>query len=281
MTLLRKLFDFFVFSSLYISLCAVLMVYQTHALLLHNKPAFIVSAFVFFSTMCSYNFHWYLTPASQSFSRRIQWAQKSRSWHLALYFIGLTGTAICFFPIRQHWLALLFVSFVTFLYSAPKIPLPFFAKLKKVAIGKTLFLAFVWTFATTLLPIFIAGQTIQPVFWIFAAGRFGLIYAICILFDYRDREDDKHDGIRSMVTYFGEKGINVLFIISLCLFTAATLALAWYGYSNRTIILLLVPGLILLVLYAHAKKNFSDYLYYFVLDGLMMLSGPLMLIFGI
>jgi len=34
-------------------------------------------------------------------------------------------------------------------------------------------------------------------------------------------------------------------------------------------------------LYPYAKRNYSDYLYYFVLDGLMMFSGLLMLILKI
>jgi 4-hydroxybenzoate polyprenyltransferase len=153
--------------------------------------------------------------------------------------------------------------------------------LKQVAIGKTLFLAFVWMFATTLLPIFIAGKMPEGLTWLFAGSRFGLVYAICILFDYRDREDDKRDGVRSMVTYFGEKGIDRLFFISIFLYVLSTLAMIFYGLSVLNIILILVPGVLLVALYKHAKMDFSDYLYYFVLDGLMMLSGLLMLIIGI
>jgi len=47
------------------------------------------------------------------------------------------------------------------------------------------------------------------------------------------------------------------------------------------IIILLLPGIITASLFSYAKKNFSDYLYYFVLDGMMMFSGLLMLIFRI
>jgi hypothetical protein len=41
------------------------------------------------------------------------------------------------------------------------------------------------------------------------------------------------------------------------------------------VICLLSPVFILVPLYPIAKKNFSDYLYYFVLDGLMMFSSIL------
>ena len=275
---LLSLFDFFIFSSIYIALCAVLMVYQTHLLLLQSKPSFNFLAFVFFSTICSYNFHWYLTPKSVTASQRINWAQRHKNWHLILYIIGLAGCAIYFFTISKHWLALAFGAFLTFLYSAPKIPQTFFKALKKIAIGKTVFLSFVWMYVTSILPIIISGEKWKTDFVLFALSRLFLIYAICILFDYRDRQDDKNDGIKSMITLLSEKGINVLFFISLILFAASTILLAAYHFSLLMIFILLIPGIMVGALYKYSKNNFSDYLYYFILDGLMMFSGLLMLI---
>jgi 4-hydroxybenzoate polyprenyltransferase len=274
----KKIFDFFIFSSIYIALCAVLMVYQTHQLLLHVKPSFNFLAFVFFSTICSYNFHWYLTPQSATFSHRIKWAQQHKNWHLILYIIGLIGCGIYFFTISKHWLAVAFGALLTFLYSAPKIPQTFFKALKKIAIGKTVFLSFVWMYVTTVLPIIIVGEKWKTDFILFASSRLFLIYAICILFDYRDREDDKNDGIKSMITLLSEKGINILFFISLIIFAASTIGLYNYDHSLLIIFILLIPGMMVGALYNYSKNNFSDYLYYFILDGLMMFSGLLMLV---
>lgn len=254
------------------------MVYQTHQLLLNSKPSFNFLTFVFFSTICSYNFHWYLTPKSVTSSQRISWAQQHKNWHLILYIIGLAGCGFYFFTISKHWLALAFGGFLTFLYSAPKIPQTFFKSLKKIAIGKTVFLSFVWMYVTTILPIIISGEHWKTDFILFALSRLFLIYAICILFDYRDREDDKNDGIKSMITLLSEKGINILFFISLIIFAASTIFLYHYNYSLSIIFILLIPGIIVGALYNYSKNNFSDYLYYFILDGLMMFSGLLMLV---
>lgn len=152
-----------------------------------------------------------------------------------------------------------------------------FVGLRRIAVGKTIFLAFVWMYVTSLLPFLISGRAWQPAFTWFACSRFLLIYAICILFDYRDREDDKADGIRSMITWFNDRGINILFSISLALFAVCTTMLYTAGFAVVTIAVLLVPGIITGTLYNYAKRNFSDYLYYFVLDGLMMLSAILMM----
>jgi 4-hydroxybenzoate polyprenyltransferase len=115
----------------------------------------------------------------------------------------------------------------------------------------------------------------------FAASRFFLVYAICIVFDYRDRADDKLEGIRTLVNYFDETGVNRLFIFSVIAFFVFTMALFFSGISIIAVLILLIPGIILVSVYNTAKLSTSDYLYYFVLDGLMMLSALLMAILPI
>jgi 1,4-dihydroxy-2-naphthoate octaprenyltransferase len=278
---IKKITDFFLFSSFYIALCAVLMVFQTAHLFLQDDIPSSFFYFIFFATVCSYNFHWWLTTHSATGSERLQWAIQNKHLHLILFIIGSAGAAIFFCRLWQHWFWIGIGGLLTFLYTAPKIPQRIFIGLRKIAIGKTIFLALVWMYITTILPFAMSGQHWQAGFTWFACGRFFLIYAICILFDYRDREDDKADGIRSMITYFDERGINNLFAGSLILFAISIAMLYHTWLSIFEIVLLLVPGLILAMLYNYAKRNFSDYLYYLVLDGLMMLSAVLMLLLRI
>jgi hypothetical protein len=114
--MLKSIFNFFIFSSLYIALCAVIMVYQLQLLFPQVMISTTFYVFIFFSTICSYNFHWYLTQHSVTGSERLKWALKYKSLHLILYFIGLIGSAVCFILLRQHWFWIAFGAFVTFLY---------------------------------------------------------------------------------------------------------------------------------------------------------------------
>jgi 4-hydroxybenzoate polyprenyltransferase len=132
-----------------------------------------------------------------------------------------------------------------------------------------------------MLPAIIANKDFNTPIILFVISRFFFIYAICIMFDFRDRADDKATGIRSMVTAFSEKGVDRLFFLSLVIFAICTVLLSRYGFSVLDIILLLVPGVITAAIYNFAKRNFSDYLYYFILDGLMMFSALLTLVFRI
>lgn len=273
--MLKYLFDLLLFTSLYIAGCALMMVIQTNQLLHLQYNQFAYLVFVFFSTLCSYNFHWYLSGDATSENWRIRWTQHHRKLHLVLTSIGALVSVWYFFQFIEHWIWLAGAVLLTFLYSAPKLQFGPFAWLSRIAVGKTLFLAFVWMYVTTFLPIAIDDHhwNIQAV--LFCTSRFMLIYAICIIFDYRDRDYDKLSGIRSMITYFNERGINNLFALSLAGFAISTVALYFYKLSALTVVLLLIPGGITALLYPAAKKNFSDYLYYFVLDGLMMFSSLL------
>ena len=271
----KKTFDFFLFTSLFVSCCAVVMVYQTYALIIHRPVNIYLAAFVFFSTVCSYNFHWALTPHSLAPSHRLKWDENHKNYHLLLSIAGGMGALVFFFPLKEKWFFIAPSVILTFLYSAPKMSSPFFQLLKKIAIGKTIFLALVWAYVTAAIPVLIE-DALSPKAILFGTGQFFFIYAICVLFDFRDREDDKADGIRSMITYFTERGIDILFTISVAIFIMIVLWLKYHGIEWINMLFLLIPAIILLALYKYSKRNFSDYLYYFVLDGLMMLSGLLL-----
>lgn len=276
-----NIFRFFIFSNLFIAFCAVLMVWQSYYLLLHGTPDYYFTGFVFFATLCSYSFHWLLTPDIKIDSPRLNWLRKNRLVHRIFFIIGLAGVCITGFYLKAYWYWLLLSAVVTFLYSAPKLPHPWFKALRKVAIGKTIFLAFVWMYVTTLLPLLINNHLWQASFTFFALSRFFLIYAICILFDYRDKEYDRSIGIKSLITWLSYKNITRLFYLSLLLFLLFTAEMILFSYSPAAILVLLLPGIVTAILYRYASTHFSDMLFYFVLDGLMALSAILMLLYTV
>lgn len=271
--MLRRLFDLFIFSSVYIALCAVMMVYQTNHLLqlkYESQPYYL---FVFFSTLCSYNLHWYLTPYVENEIIRIKWTHQHKLMHLVLSAVGLIFSLWYFIQLNRYWLWISIAVLLTFLYTAPKFPISFLRQLQKVAVGKTIYLALVWMYVTCCLPFILSQEPWTTADTLFCISRFFLIYLICILFDYRDRRNDKKEGIHSMITYLNEWGINTLFYSCLVVFFLSTSALFYAGFSLATALFLLMPGTIILCLYSTAKRNFSNYLYYFILDGLMMFSA--------
>jgi 1,4-dihydroxy-2-naphthoate octaprenyltransferase len=139
----------------------------------------------------------------------------------------------------------------------------------------------VWMYVTTILPFAVSSNEWRADVWLFIFSRFFLIYAICILFDRRDREEDKAKGIRSLITYLDEKGIRILFLASIFVFFASTISLLFFDYGRVIIFFLLIPGILTTAIYNYSIKKISDILYYFTLDGLMALSSALTLLMWI
>lgn len=273
----KKAFDFFVFTSLFIACCAVLMVYQA-ALLFKLQLPLSLYAFVFWGSVCSYNFHWYLTPPQIAVtSAKLHWNLSNRRLHLFLFVAGLLGSGICALLLLPYWVWLCLTAFFTFLYSAPMISHPVFMRLRKIAVGKTIYLAAAWTHVTAFLPLLIGADDLTPPSIWYTVNRFFFLYAICIVFDRRDVESDRKAGIKSLITYLDAKNVDRLFWASLAIVLATCAGLAQWISVSETVILLF-PSLFLALLYESTRQNKSDYLYYFLLDGLMALSAPILIL---
>lgn len=278
MNTIKSCWTFFIYSNLFIAGCAALMTAQSSLFFTPDSARPDFAFFVFFSTLCSYSFHWYFTGPSAIVTPRVGWLQQYRRVHVLFFFIGLAGSILFFFKgYTAYWLWIMGATFATFLYSAPKLPHPHLQLLRNLALGKTIFLAAVWTFVTTVLPFVIQSDTWTFSNTLFTISRYFAIYMICILFDYRDRTDDKIAGIRSLITFMEPAGIHRLFLFSFGVFIVSTLLLYSQGIAPLSIFLLLLPGFIVAGLYRLATTDFSDMLYYFVLDGLMAFSALLTL----
>ncbi|HEX7844729.1 MAG TPA: hypothetical protein VF476_02950, partial [Chitinophagaceae bacterium] len=131
---------------------------QTFHFLLRQDINWDLAAFIFFATLCSYSFHWYLTTGSVIPSERMNWLQQHRNLYIFIFTVALAGACFFFLRIVAYWPWLTISALATFLYSAPKIPHPYFRLLRRVAVGKTIFLAFVWMYVTTILPIIVSGK---------------------------------------------------------------------------------------------------------------------------
>ncbi len=275
--MLKKTFDFFVFTSLFIACCAILMVHQASLLFTVSFP-FALYLFVFSGSVCSYNFHWYLTPPQvPALSPKLQWNLSNKSLHLALAVAGLAGAVIGCLLLIGHWFWLGVTGLFTFLYTAPMINQPPFIHLRKIAVGKTIYLALAWMHITSLLPLLISLDKLEGQHVLYAVNRFFYLYAVCIVFDRRDREADRKAGIRSLITWLTEKGVDKLFWISLGIAVLTSIWLARYIGAAGSAALLL-PAVVLSGIYEFSKKSRSDYLYYFLLDGLMALSAPILIL---
>jgi 4-hydroxybenzoate polyprenyltransferase len=111
------------------------------------------------------------------------------------------------------------------------IPFRPFISLRRIAIGKTLFLAMVWTYVTGLMPILISRIPLTAAHFYYIGSRYFLEYAICILFDIRDRVEDRKKNIRALPTILSDRSIRRLYYLSLLLSLAFTIMMLISGMS--------------------------------------------------
>jgi hypothetical protein len=277
MNLFRKAIEFFVYSNIYIALGAILMVYQTtHIFNLPLGEDFFF--FAFSATIMSYSFHWYLlSDVENSYERQI-WTHSHKKLLFILFIISTLPSIYFFTKLTDHWFWILSIGIITFFYSAVKIPYKPFLYLRTIAIEKTLYLAIVWTYITAVLPFIVADSIFQFDSIVFILNRFFLIYAICILFDIRDREPDKQARTKNSITLLSMQTVEFIFKTALLLFFMSAILLSFFELTNSQLIALALPGILLTFSFKKSINTRSGLWYYLYLDGLMMLSGLVMYI---
>lgn len=269
----KKIFDFVIFSNLFIAACALAMVSYTWHLFFNTATPLYFSGFIFFSTLASYSIHWYLTDAeTERTAFRNFWLSANKRIHIAFFIISTIGSSFFLLQEIKNFKWLLPAIVLTIMYSAPKFPHPFFKALQKIVLGKTILLAAMWMYVTCALPILIHTDKWLPVYTLFCINRFALIFPICILFDLRDKDYDKNVGIKTLITHLPVKNIKIIFVTALIICISSSFVYYNYNQGIINVIFLIIPAIITWLLYPPAVKTKNDYLFYFILDGLMALT---------
>lgn len=280
--LITTLSDYFIFGCFFMAVIAVVMFLFTRSLF--NLPVTLnFIPFIFFSTYASYSLHWYLTPQIKTFSQRAAWSLSHKKFLLAGFIVSVVGVIVSFIFVAEHYMLIIPLAAITFLYSAPKINSKPFTWLRGKYTAKTLSLTLVWLGVTVILPVAASGRAWGEEVLLFILNRFLLILPICILFDYRDRAEDRAEGIINLATFMNEKIMGV--VIMACNIAAVVCAALLSFYTtSMDVLIVMFPSLLLTVTYKISYKRFdntsSDLWYYGYLDGLMALSAIIYFLTG-
>jgi hypothetical protein len=274
---LKRSYNFLLFSNLYIVLCAATMCWHTaHFFCIDAQLGFDFYAFITSATLSSYSLHWYLSANENAVSERGRWTFQYQKILLFLLCISMVSCAYYGLLFWAHWRVLIPLAFLTFLYTAPKIPLAPFRILTKKAYAKTFYLAAIWTIVTVVLPVQCADSQYDTLFFCFLINRFLLLYPICLFFDFRDRNEDERSSILNIAQTFTKQQIGYL-VLFFGILSLVSLCALWYQNVTFTnLFCLILPNIFLLATLRKSLNSQSDYWYYFVLDGLMMASGILL-----
>ncbi len=275
MSWVRKGINYLIFGNLFIAVVAVVMAETSYSIFYFPSNALLL-LFVFFGTLCSYSLHWFLSGETLVGREREAWTLAHKQFLLGTFFLSAPACLYLFFQLDfRSQLYACGLGLATFLYTAPKIPFQPFVILRKIAIGKTVYLALVWTLTTIFLPLAEWEMEESPEVWLFFLNRLALILPICILFDSKDKESDLQQGLKNIVYSLTWKQTKVVVLFCLLVFFLSAWAFVWEDFEWRSFLQLAGPGLGLALLLPIHQQKPSDYYYYFWLDGLMMGTGLL------
>ena len=229
-------------------------------------------AFIFFSTLCSYNFYWLLS--SYAFARQ-SITQIFKKYYTNVIVLILAGIGL-FFSIAKipQLLPVIIVGlFLTLLYAMPLLPFKIFHLARKAGLIKTFLLAFTWTFVTVYIPYYFAPSVPLNTLLILFINRFLFMLMLCIIFDARDTNIDKIRGLQSLTTVLKPTTVKYIMVTIFSAYIINGIVLRLYYKEPEQILALLLTGFITAIVYFFSQKRQGYFFYYFLVDGLMLFSA--------
>ncbi len=275
----KNLFYFLLFGSIFIALCAIAMCLETNILLKLPLNSLGFYLFVFGATLVQYNLHYVSKTAAIDGSPRLHWSKHRKKTH---YILILLGTAMIIyglitFPLH-HYIVLIILGIVSFLYSFPFVPTKSGRKrLKDFGLLKITTLSLMWTLVTVWFPVNMLPFDHTAFAFVFAK-RFIFIFVLCLVFDIRDATVDSRHGIRTMPVMFGSKGSYLLGYALLALLVVINIA-EYYLIGNDYLWAFLCSIMVTGLVVRYSEKNNSDITCLFGIDGMMLLQAILVIIF--
>ncbi|MFB9863246.1 UbiA family prenyltransferase [Rufibacter immobilis] len=269
-----RILNFILYSNIFISICAAVLVWETY--MLSGIPISLrLGGIVFFATLFVYNADSllpYKFNQEVAVSPRTQWIRNNR---LELIFIAI-GSAMC--VIYLYWTALFDLSFwfllhlivVAGLYSIAVVPEgDRYIPLRDIPFLKVFLIAYVWSAVTVQLPLMevdrdlFSGNNL-----ILFVRRFLFIFSLTLVFDIRDVHKDKLTNTVTFPTKWGVQKTKWLALFTLFLF--AILLPSGTAPHMRLALGLAGVGAATVVWYAHEYR--SQYYFLILADGMMLMQ---------
>lgn len=270
---LQRIFNFYINSSIHVSLAVVSLVFVTYRTLGILCDVHVL-LFVFFASVTGYNFIKYSSLA------KLHHRSLTESLRIIQIFSLFSFSGMVYFGLklsREVMLACIIFGGFTLLYA-----LPIFSRkrnLRSFYGAKMYTIAFVWAGVSVLLPVLQNGITIPVDAWISFVQRFLFVIVITLPFDIRDLNYDIKEEINTIPKSLGVKGAKLLGIVLLVLFLIfECLKDQLVTIHLFSIVLISIFSAILLV--ASSGKQNKYYASFFV-EGLPMIWVGLLCLFDI
>ena len=276
MKALRQIFDFYINSSIHVSLAVVSMSWLTllEFQALNDKN---ILFFIFFASVTGYNFVKFFGLAKFHHRSLANWLKFIQVFSLISFIL------MCYYAFQIHiktFIYLFGLGLITFLYAIPFLPRRFLfdekQNLRSVGGIKIYVIALVWTGVTVFIPLINNGVNISEEVYLTALQRFVFVIVLTLPFEIRDLRFDSLK-LATIPQKIGERWTKIIGLILLMIFYALEF-LKTEVFLNGHLVLLLIT-LITFFLLVKAKVNQGKYYSGFWVEGIPIL-WLLLVLFG-
>ena len=267
MQVLKRLFDFYINSSIHVALAVCGLVWVT--LLNFNVGADLDFVyFIFFATITGYNFVNYFGLAKFHHRSLASWLKAIQIFSF-LCFVGLV-----YYTLKLKTETIFYflgLGLITFLYAVPFLPKKIFVEagnLRAISGLKIYVIAFVWACVTVIIPLLNENYSLDNDTLVESIQRFLYVIIAMLPFEIRDM---KYDSLK-LATIPQKIGVAKTKIIGVLLIVLVFFLEFFKDefYMNKTIILAIVCLLLLLFL-LFSTKNQKQYYSAFWVEGIPIL----------
>ncbi len=274
--MLKRLFDFYINSSIHVALSVFSLTWIT---LLEYGISYdeALLSFVFFASISGYNFVKYFGIAKFHHRSLANWLKTIQIFSL-LCFISM-----CYYVLQLRVNAMFFIvglGLVTFFYAIPFLPKHLFLdsknNLRNVGGLKVYLIALVWAGVTVFLPIINNDYTINADVVITGIQRFVFIIVLMLPFEIRDLMYDSLK-LATIPQKIGVKQTKIIGVVLLGLFLFLEFFKA--GTTTKSLLVSMLISVVISLFLLYSKKEQGTYYSSFWVEGLPVLWLFLMLLF--
>ena len=287
--LFRSVLDFFLFSNVFMALCAVAQALITFHLI-GAKPVYSVLGLLFAGTLAEYNFSILISKPGQpekSPFLRVRWFFAHHRLMVTFTIVSVLALLPLFLLIStESRILLIFLAVLSMGYS-----LPIFTigeqkfGLRHIPGLKPFLITLVWTLSCVLLPVLEAQHIHQTQVsmrdtTILIAKRFLFVGALTIPFDIRDLYHDRRTGLKTIPVAWGEKNA---YLFCQVLLAGYVFLLFLFHNNGFTIDFWALTSTVILTgwLIFKSKWEKDEYYYFFYMDGVLILQYVVMVAFNL
>ncbi len=286
--LLQPVFDFLLYSNVFMAVCAVaqgLVVFY----LIGSQPLYTICALLFVSTIVVYNVAILLTAPKnpeKSDNKRVRWFFAHHRLMVTITIVSVLCLVPLFFLVStESRLLLIFLAIISIAYSLPLFTLgdKKFG-LRNIPGLKQFLITLVWTMSTVLLPVLesqdmhLTNISLRDT-TILLAKRFLFIAALTVPFDIRDLFEDRESGLKTIPVAIGEKRAYLFCQVLLAGYIVLLFLYRNNGF-NADFFALTLTAILAGWLIFKSKWQRNEYYYFFYLDGVLILQYVMLVVFS-